>query len=232
MMRLTRPLFIALALLVLLLPPPSDAQDCSPGKIQELKTQCLSILRDAAGTANEGHQLDRQAFEKSQEANDIALVESIKAGKTLANLIAKCRPISPGCAAAVAKVPGHVKELKKAYDLYKEAEALWKQAGFFYGTAGVAFSEQGGDGIADQLKACGEDTCFEVAQALRRFADESKARAQRNQDRANRAAANVQLWIDALEGCKDNPETCEAPAPLTDPGFESPSPEVPDIPQG
>lgn len=164
------------------------AENCSSNHIAKLQNRCLDILNDVASTIQTGRNLETAAWAKAQAAIQPSY-DCAKGGYELGKALFKdCNPSSPAvnpvaCVETLVGVPDTVEACKDAITLVREAWSLYEQAAFIYGTADVAFFDQGGDEVADALDKCGEPSCWQISRSLSKYAQQSKERAGRNRDR-------------------------------------------------
>ncbi|UUV08733.1 hypothetical protein [Ruegeria sp. YS9] len=192
----------------------SFAQDCNSENVEQLKKSCIAILRDVAATIQTGRNLETVAWGKGQESIKPSY-DCLKGGYDLGVALFKdCNPSSPGvnpiaCVQTLVGVPDTIKACEAAISLVQEAWSLYEQAKFLYGTADVAFSDQGGNEIAEELKKCGEPGCLQLAQALSEYAQQNRDRAQRNQDRLKEHENQLVGVKGELEACQQDSSSCD-----------------------
>lgn len=194
-------------------PNAASAQDCSASRIAELKNQCLDILNDIASTILTGRNLEAVAWNKAQEAIQPSY-DCVKGGYDLAKALFKdCNPSSPGvnpvaCVETLVGVPDTVEACETAVTLIREAWSLYEQASFIFGAAEVAFYDQGGGEIAEELEKCGESSCRELGQAMSDYARQNKERAERNRDRLKEHENQLIEVRDELKKCQEDSSSC------------------------
>lgn len=201
------------ALLLFGLPGPASAEDCSPQTINALKQQCLVSLRDVESTIISGQSVHRAGDSKATEAFEPGL-DCLKGGYDIMKAAAKdCNPATPGtdpvaCIDTLVGVPDTVAACRRAYELASEAISLYHRASVFYGAAGVAFSDQGGDEIAERLRACNENNCHNMNQALIAYAADSRDRAERDRAKLERFRESLSTNERALTRCQADRSQC------------------------
>lgn len=192
----------------------SFAQDCSADRITFLKERCLEILRDVAATIQSGRNVETAALSKGREAIEPSY-NCLKGGYDLGLALFKdCNPSSPGvnpvaCVETLVGVPDTIKACEAAISLVQEAWSLFEQAKFLYGTADVAFFDQGGGEIAEELEKCGEPGCLQLGQVLSEYAQQNRDRAQRNQDRLKVHENQLVGVKSELEACQQDSSSCD-----------------------
>lgn len=189
------------------------AQDCSTSHIAELKARCLDILNDIGSTIQTGRNLEVVAWNKAQEAAQPSY-DCLKGGYDLAKALFKdCNPSSPGvnpvaCVETMVGVPDTIEACETAVSLIREAWSLYEQASFIFGAAEVAFYDQGGGEIAEELEKCGESSCRELGQAMSDYARQNKERAERNRDRLKEHENQLIEVRDELDKCQGDSNSC------------------------
>lgn len=195
------------------LPGPASAEDCSPQTIHELKQQCLVSLSDVESTIISGQSVHRAGDSKAKEAFEPGL-DCLKGGYDILKAAAKdCNPATPGtdpvaCFDTLVGVPDTVAACRNAYELASEAISLYRQASVIYGAAGVAFSDQGGDEVAARLRACNENTCHDLNQALIAYAADARNRAERDRAKMERFRDSLSTTETALTRCQADQSLC------------------------
>jgi len=189
------------------------AENCETSHLDDLRQQCLKILQDIRSTILTGRSLETKAWDKAREASKPSF-ECAKGGYDLGLALSKdCNPSSPGvnpaaCLATLAGVPDTITSCKNAINLVQQAWSLYEQAAFIFGTADVAFSDQGGDDIANQLAKCGEPSCLTLGRAVSQYARENQERAKRNKDRLKAYENKLNEIQVGLDKCKDDAGSC------------------------
>ncbi|MGR3413329.1 hypothetical protein [Pseudooceanicola nanhaiensis] len=182
--------------------------------VVQLKRRCASILQDVTATTQSGRNLETAAWGKGQDAIEPSY-DCLKGGHDLGVALFKdCNPSSPGinpvaCVQTLVGVPDTIKACEAAISLVQEAWSLYEQAKFLYGAADVAFFDQGGGEIAEELEKCGELGCLQMGQALSEYAQQNRDRVQRNQDRLKEHEHQLVGIKSKLEACQQDSGSCD-----------------------
>lgn len=210
------------------------AESCSSNRISELKERCLMILNDIELTIQTGRNLENAAWAKGQEATGPSY-ECVKGSYDLGLALFKdCNPSSPGvnpvaCVETLVGVLDTVQACETAVSLVREAWSLYEQASFIFGTAKVAFFDQGGGEIAAELDKCGEPSCLMLGRGISEYAQQNQERALRNRDRLKDHENQINELRDRLERCRQDSNSCVELPQYQFPALEPTDAGPPDI---
>lgn len=211
-----------------------SAEGCGANRITELKDHCLDILRDIAATIQTGRSLEEAAWNKAQAAIEPSYNCAKGAYDLGKALFADCNPSSPAvnpaaCIETLVGVPDTISACEGAITLVHEAWSLYEQAAFIFGTADVAFYDQGGGEIVEELDRCGESNCAQLGRAVTDYARRNQERTLRNRDRLRDYEKSLQNVQKILEGCQKDPASCTEVPEHAFPGLEPASESPPRI---
>lgn len=216
---------IFLVLPILLATTQVGAAECSSNQVQQLRKDCQAIIHDIKGTRKLGRQEEDKGFEAGKGG-------AIKGTSCLVNtgkLITSCYAGSPSCTKEIVKIPSTVKKCVEAIELINAAIAHYKRASAYYGAASVAFDDQGGESILNQLAECGTPGCQEYP-GLVDLLRQDKERVQRNIERLNKYKSRLEEAKSKLEACKTKGRDCDQDAP-NDTKMETLEPPTDDVQQ-
>lgn len=205
----------------------SAAQSCSDDEVGALVAECRVILQDVKGTYQIGLAKEQEAYEMAK----VAMADGAKCIYDVVSIVKDCKPpnINPmACANSLLGVPDVISGCNQAIDKALKAKDLYRQAADFYGTADVAFSDQGGNDVLSQLRACNQNGCFHASEALRTYINEGLARSNSNQQKLDTLIAQIRSKIDILKMCEDNAESCNKDhgGEYNAPGLDAPPGEI------
>lgn len=198
-------------------------QACQAANIQELKKRCRMSVKDVEGTIAYGDQLRKRADLKAKEAIEPGF-QCIEGGaKLLTSLFTDCNPKSGQtnlleCSKSLAEIPSIYEDCSTAISLLLEADRLYQLAEEFYGSAAVAFADQGGYEIMMALRECGETKCYETATTLMANADRQKKNVTREREKIRKEIERLKQIRSQLGTCRKDKTKCARPPAEQRPG--------------
>ncbi len=199
---------ILLALVILVATTHVIAAECSADEAQQLREACQQSLQDIRGTRQNGSQAEERGWEASKKG----IVEGGSCAARGSRLITSCSSGLLSCFVQIARIQGTIEKCKIAVDYIDTAINHFRQASFYFGTASIAFSDQGGESLVRRLSGCSNPTCHEVLR-LTDLSRQDQERVQRNIERLVRYKSQLEEAKSRIEACENKGSSCDPEFP-------------------
>ena len=204
-----------------------EDKQCEETVEKDIK-HCQQILNDVKGMIAIGMSKEMQAW----DAADKAAVQSYDCSKGVYQItraaFKDCNLLNPpgvdprACVEAVIGIPDTIEVCGKAIEAIDNTIAYYKQANFYYGTAGIAFDDQGGEELSSRLEDCGVTSCQTNGIQMSQDSEEGEKRTDRNLNSLNLYRNMLESINVKFEKCLSEPALCEELRPSDFPILESP----------